>query len=140
MYVNQKVGIYQIGYFGVVPRILYIGQSKNIKDRWRAHKRDLKNNRHRNCHLQNVYNKNGGGFSYTILEECLISELNEKEQYYIDMLAPECNIVIDVMCTNLWEKQTTKDVEYVYDEVPGLELSFIPKIWHKWVYGCGRNR
>lgn len=64
---------------------VYIGQSKDINIRWTKHKTELNANRHANKHLQGSWNKYGSdAFSFLILEECLESELNEKEKYYIN--------------------------------------------------------
>lgn len=64
---------------------VYIGQSRDIHKRWLAHVNDLKNNRHKNKHLQNIYNKYGeNSFNFDILELCSPDELNKKEEYYID--------------------------------------------------------
>lgn len=62
----------------------YIGQSINIEKRWKDHKKDLRNNIHKNQHLQNAYNKYGeNNFNFYILEECDKSILNDKEKFYI---------------------------------------------------------
>lgn len=37
----------------------YIGQSINIRDRWKRHIRSLKNNNHRNDYMQKFWNKYG---------------------------------------------------------------------------------
>ena len=60
----------------------YIGQSKNIKDRWRRHQDGLRNGRHENRYMQRAYNL-GQTFSYSVLEECQESELNEMERKWI---------------------------------------------------------
>jgi len=131
---DQKVGIYQIGLQGILPRILYVGQSQWIEARWKQHQRYLLKNKHHNPHLQNIYNKYGGGFTYAMLEECRISELDEKEQYYIDTLKPECNIVLDVK--KFWERKLLNPETILYDtDVLGLEIDWKPKKWHRWVYG-----
>jgi len=46
---ETKIGIYQIKRDGTV---LYIGQSRNIKNRWLQHKYELKRNKHCNTYLQ----------------------------------------------------------------------------------------
>lgn len=64
---------------------IYIGLSKDIEKRFKEHKRDLKGNYHRNRHLQNSYNKYGiENFIFKIMEECLESQLNEKEIFWIN--------------------------------------------------------
>lgn len=64
----------------------YIGQSKNIKARWRSHKSDLRRNAHGNDYLQKAWNKHGEeNFQFYILEECDIDIINDREQYYIKL-------------------------------------------------------
>lgn len=65
---------------------IYIGQSVNIYKRWEKHKSDLNNNRHDNKHLQNAWNKYGEDcFDFSIIEECVENELNDREIYYIQL-------------------------------------------------------
>lgn len=76
----------------------YIGSSKNIKLRKGGHISRLRNNRHPNQHLQNSWNKYGqDNFIFEILEqlpkECTTEELLAREQYYLDTLKPEYNIL-----------------------------------------------
>ena len=63
----------------------YIGSSQNISQRWYDHKRELRNNRHCNKHLQDAWNKYGeDSFCFEVIEECDICKLSEIEQKYID--------------------------------------------------------
>lgn len=72
---------------------IYIGSSVNILNRWTNHKSNLKNNKHPNAYLQNLYNKYGKDkFIYSIIEECRKEEILVKEQYYIDTLKPVINL------------------------------------------------
>lgn len=65
---------------------VYIGQSVNVEDRLWHHKSALKHGRHENSYLQNAWNKYGAdAFLFEILCECLESELDEKEIYYINL-------------------------------------------------------
>lgn len=62
----------------------YIGQSEIINDREGSHFRVLRNNKSNCTKLQRAYNKYGENcFLYSILEYCEISELDEKERYWI---------------------------------------------------------
>jgi len=84
MYNNIISGIYKIT--NLVSNKIYIGSSKNIKQRINSHKRELKNNKHVNKRLQNSYNKHGeSNFKYDIVELVEESKLLEREQYYIDV-------------------------------------------------------
>lgn len=63
---------------------VYIGSSKNIKNRKKDHFYKLARNKHYNKHLQNSYNKYGkDNFIFEVLEECFIDELLNKEIYYV---------------------------------------------------------
>lgn len=64
---------------------IYIGSSKNIEERWKAHINLLNRNKHNNNHLQHAWNKYGNkDFEFEIIEICDLSNLIEREQYYID--------------------------------------------------------
>lgn len=64
----------------------YIGQSKNINDRWYKHKNELNRSAHDNDYLQKSWNKYGEeNFRFYILECCSVEELDKKENYYIDL-------------------------------------------------------
>ena len=71
---------------------LYIGQSTNIKKRWKVHVKELNSNTHCNSYLQNAWNKYGSdNFKFYVLEKCDKKELNKKEIYYIKTLFSHCN-------------------------------------------------
>ena len=71
---NKITGIYMI--LNHANDKIYIGQSIDIKARWKQHKSDLNNNRHVNKHLQNSWNKFGqDNFEFIILCECEENQL-----------------------------------------------------------------
>lgn len=78
---------------------IYIGQAEDIHARQVEHKRDLKKNRHHNQHLQHAWNKYGEkAFQFKTLERCSITELDSREQHYLDVYIPKgiCyNIAVD---------------------------------------------
>lgn len=81
---------YKIDYCGIyiienlINGKVYIGQSKHIKARWKAHFSKLKKGIHENDYLQKSWNKYGGNnFKHTIIELCEEDDLNVKERYYI---------------------------------------------------------
>lgn len=79
-----KSGIYCIE--NLTTNKKYIGQSIDIKDRWRRHISELNNNNHHNDYLQKAWNKYGEyDFEFYVLEYCDNSDLNNKEIYYIDL-------------------------------------------------------
>ena len=85
------IGIYKIT--NLVNNKFYIGSSKNIKYRWAAHLCQLRKNKHINFYLQSSFNLHKEkNFKFETLEQCLISDLITKEQYWIDTLLPEYNI------------------------------------------------
>jgi len=77
-------GVYKI--VNTINRKMYIGSSIHINDRWKEHKRYLKNNKHHSNHLQKSWNKYGkDNFKFEIIERCEENETLIKEQYYLDL-------------------------------------------------------
>lgn len=63
---------------------VYIGQSVDIARRWRDHLNELKQNKHRNSHLQSAFLMYGvEAFTFEIIEECSREMLDELEHFYI---------------------------------------------------------
>ncbi len=91
----KETGIYKIK--NKLNNKFYIGSAsyKNgILKRLRYHKLTLLNNSHSNKHLQSVVNKYGiENFIITVLEFCEPEKCIEREQYYLDLLNPEYNIL-----------------------------------------------
>lgn len=78
------VGIYKIQ--NLINGKSYIGQSKNIKRRWKDHCCSANNPTDHNYNnpLYRSIRKYGiENFSFEVIEECLVSELNDKERFYI---------------------------------------------------------
>lgn len=81
----DKIGIYSI--INKINNKLYIGStSDSFRKRWNLHKHHLRNNKHKNSHLQYSWNKNGeNNFEFIILEICDDKlKVLEIEQKYID--------------------------------------------------------
>lgn len=77
-------GIYEIR-SRIYPNRVYIGSSIDIIDRWRKHKRGLRNGNHHNKKLQRHYNKYGpNDLFYKIIMECPEDSLINYEQFLID--------------------------------------------------------
>lgn len=80
-----RTGIYKI----TQPELglCYIGQARDIKERWREHlKHGLGIDTPAGNRLYRDMNKYGiESFTFELLEECSINELNEKEKYYIEL-------------------------------------------------------
>lgn len=79
-----KTGIYKIQ--NKINNKIYIGQSIDVNRRWQAHKRiynDIVSDQY-NKPLYRAFRKYGiENFIFSILEECKVSELNDKEKYWI---------------------------------------------------------
>ena len=80
---NEISGIYCI--LNTINDKRYIGQTYDLRYRWNIHKSDLNCERHHNNHLQSAWEKYGADiFTYTILEECSLNIINEREIYWIN--------------------------------------------------------
>jgi len=72
----------------------YVGSAVNIKGRWSKHVSDLVRGRHYNKHLQRAWTKYGKQcFAFYVMEFVSDALLIEAEQFYIDLLKPEYNIL-----------------------------------------------
>ena len=90
---KQKCGIYKIK--NLINNKCYIGSTTGLlKYRCITHRYHLRYNRHTNQHLQNSWNKYGeNNFEFSIIELCQPDKCLDREQYYIDTLKPEYNIL-----------------------------------------------
>jgi len=71
----------------------YIGSAADVHKRWNCHRSDLQNNKHHSIHLQNAWNKyKSDCFEFSIVETCPISELIEREEFYLKTQHHEYNI------------------------------------------------
>lgn len=89
MQVNRMIGIYKIE--NLLNHHVYIGQSINIEERWQEHRRNGiadKNAEYKIWYNYPIYcamRKYGlDNFEFTILEETLPEQLNERERYWIN--------------------------------------------------------
>ena len=81
------IGIYK--FTNLINGKIYIGQSRNIERRYKDHLNRAKNNfasnNEYNTLIHKAIRKYGiKNFSFEILEECSIEELNNKEEYWIN--------------------------------------------------------
>lgn len=85
----SKKGIYKI----IIKNYFYIGSTMvDFNYRKGCHLRELKNKKHANNIMQNLFNKYGEkNFIFEIVETCE-NNIREREQYYIDLLKPNINI------------------------------------------------
>lgn len=70
----------------------YVGSSKNVKQRWRQHKKPSVWKRHPNSSLYKDFQKYGiENFRFQILAPIIPERLKEVEQRFIEMLKPAYN-------------------------------------------------
>ena len=62
---------------------VYIGQSVDVEYRLCNHFSCLRHNRHDNEHLQRAYNLNPAAFTWELIQECDVDDLDVLEVYYI---------------------------------------------------------
>ena len=84
---SKICGVYKIT--NTVNGKIYVGSSKDIKNRWYQHKKKLNEGKHGNTHLQNAWDLYGrDSFVFEIIEECLPESQFEREQHYLNALNP----------------------------------------------------
>jgi hypothetical protein len=119
-------GIYQI--LNTTNGKSYIGQSRNIRKRWRQHTAGLERTEalERGSYpLRSAFLKYGlKQFDFKIIEECIESNLLIREKYWIDQIQPEYNC-------NLWtpgrKKQTEKTKPKVWIQYHNYnKLGYLP--------------
>jgi group I intron endonuclease len=86
----MKSGIYKISF--CCNKYFYIGSSANLKKRSQEHISDLNRNAHCNKKMQHIFNKHKD-FNFETIELVAIEKLAEREQFYIDTLSPNVNIL-----------------------------------------------
>lgn len=73
----------------------YVGSSRNLKHRKVSHFSGMKNGTHENYKVQKEYDAYGiVGFRWEILEVCDVEDLIVREQYWLDSIKPELNILL----------------------------------------------
>ena len=83
-------GIYKIT--NTITGDFYIGSSKDIKRRWRAHKWPSRSNKHSNNQMYQDMKEYGvDKFEFEILAEVEVEKLKETEQQFIEILKPTYN-------------------------------------------------
>lgn len=76
------IGIYKIE--NNINHKIYIGQSKDIERRWKDHRTHIYYTKNDELPLYRAFRKYGiDNFSFKIIEQCAIKDLNEREKYYI---------------------------------------------------------
>lgn len=122
-----RIGVYKIE--NIINKKIYIGQSKNIYKRWYSHRSDYKN---KDYPIYQAMRKYGiKNFIFSIIEECSIENLSDREDYWIsyynsyvpngyniakaethwtNRTIPEkyCNIIKDILESNISLKDIAK--------------------------------
>lgn len=65
----------------------YIGQAKDIDRRWKEHIKNISNKKRKEYNYdlyKDIRNQGLNNFSFYIIEECKVEELDEKEKYWIN--------------------------------------------------------
>lgn len=112
----------------------YVGQASHIRNRLNSHLSALRKGKHTIKDLQGDWNKYGeDAFEIYIVSKCSRDSLNTEEQFWISNLNARYNTIKRV---NYFAKREIKETD---EFIPGLEKTYIPLKWHKWVYGSGRH-
>ena len=89
---KQKSGVYEI--LNTTNGKRYVGSAVSLRKRKRDHWSVLRRDAHRNAHLQNAWNKYGeDAFAFEVLECWEPEFLVSMEQWWMNMLCPEYNIL-----------------------------------------------
>jgi group I intron endonuclease len=82
---KNKPGVYMI--LNNVNNHRYVGSAaRSIANRWAEHRYSLRNNKHRNQHLQNAWNKySEQSFSFVVLENCKPESVLDAEQQWYEL-------------------------------------------------------
>ena len=122
----MKAGIYRI--INSSNGKCYVGSSIDINRRRLEHFSALSHNRHVNNHLQNAYNKYGkDSFIFEVIENLEITDnikedLLEREQFWIDNLRPEYNILL-VAGSTLGYHHTEEAKQKISNSTKGVKKS-----------------
>ena len=122
----MKAGIYRIT--NKVNGNCYIGSSVDLQRRRRQHFNNLVNGVHVNSHLQNAYNKYGNDslefeiIEYIEIDDNIKETLLEREQFWIDTVNPEYNI-LPVAGSTLGFKHTEETKQRISNSTKGVKKS-----------------
>jgi len=91
----------------------YVGSAKSLRARIACHKSQLSTGDHCNRHLSSAWKKYGSeAFTAHIVEQCDAARLIEREQFWIDTLAPDYNLA-QIAGSSLGYKMTDNQRETV---------------------------
>lgn len=115
----NKAGIYCIKCY--ITKRVYIGSSQNLYKRKGHHFSLLKNNKHPNILLQRLYNKYNS-LCFKIIEECNVSDLIKREQFYIDNNINKINFRLIAESNKGW-KMSEKSKKLISSKLKGKKLT-----------------
>jgi len=82
-FIPRESGVYKIE--NIINKKVYIGESKNLRTRYKSHRKELSRNRHINKFLQEDVLEFGiENLKFSVLELCEVSKLTEREHFWID--------------------------------------------------------
>lgn len=113
------IGIYKIT--NKITKKSYIGQSRNIKLRWSQHRWNIYRKDTLLYQAMREYGINN--FSFEIIEECKIEELNDKEKYYIKKYNTVGNGYNMTVIDNYYQKINWTIVDEIVDNLMNTALS-----------------
>ena len=131
------IGIYKIE--NQINHKCYIGQSRDIQVRWRDHILTSKNHKSEGYHypLYCAFRKYGiDNFSFEVLEECLIEELNDKEIGYISIYNSFFDGYNQTIGGNNIIYRPKEEILGIIEDLKGFELTYsvlsaISLLYHK---------
>jgi group I intron endonuclease len=118
---NIKTGIYKIT--NNINKRYYIGSAYVLYKRFKEHRSALESNRHHNRQLTRFVNKYGiCNLNFELLEECNITELESKEQYYISNTKNIFNETLDVKSPNRGKKLSKKHKQNISNSIKAKNI------------------
>lgn len=131
----DKSGIYYL--LCQTTKVGYIGSAKRFSQRLKSHFGDLGTHCHVNKKMQSAFDQYGpDSFTWGIVEECQIHELNAREQYWINRYTPDRLFNIDLKVARSYHNLIISRDEasrYLNDYI-GVEIeSLMPEDgWIEW--------
>ncbi len=143
----EKTGVYKI--LNIVNGKYYIGSTKQkFRIRINHHLQALKNNNHKNSHLQRAWNKYGeNSFEFYIVEICNKDIVYQREQWYLDNRDTQLSYNINPNATGFSENPETilklakshkkfiKSAKIYYKSVKSNEITLdeVPIKYHRYI-------
>jgi hypothetical protein len=126
-------------------KVGYIGSAKRFSQRLKTHFGDLGTNCHLNHKMQREFNLHGAdSFTWGVVEECQIHELNIREQYWINKYSPERLFNIDLKVARGYHDlilSRDEAARYISDYI-GVEIEAYESNdgWMEWHLTCHADK